>query len=37
MKVCIDVPETTAFMESGKTEILDSDLFSILVRYKEEQ
>jgi len=26
-----------AFEESGKIEILDPDLFDILLRYKEEQ
>jgi predicted ABC-type ATPase len=33
----VDTPKMIAFAESGKTEILDSDLFSILLRYKEEQ
>ena len=32
-----DIPKMIAFLESGKTEILDSDLFSTLLRYKEEQ
>ena len=32
-----DNPKIIAFAESGKTEILDSDLFSNLLRYKEEQ
>jgi len=32
-----DIPKMIAFAESGKTEILDSDLFSILLRYKGEQ
>lgn len=31
------IPKMIAFEESGKTEILDSNLFSILLRYKEEQ
>jgi len=29
----VDIPQMIAFSESGKTEILDSDLFSILLRY----
>jgi len=33
----VDIPKMIAFSESGKTEILDSDLFRILLRYKEEQ
>jgi predicted ABC-type ATPase len=33
----VDIPKMIAFSESGKTEILDSDLFRILSRYKEEQ
>jgi predicted ABC-type ATPase len=32
-----DIPKMIAFLESGRTEILNSDLFSILLRYKEEQ
>ena len=32
-----DVPKMIAFEESGKIEILDPDLFDILLRYKEEQ
>jgi len=32
-----DVPEMIAFEESGKIEILDPDLFGILLKYKEEQ
>ncbi len=32
-----DIPEMIAFGESGKIEILDPDLFGILLRYKEEQ
>jgi predicted ABC-type ATPase len=32
-----DVPQMIAFEESGKIEILDPDLFDILLRYKEEQ
>jgi predicted ABC-type ATPase len=32
-----DVPKMIAFEESGKIEILDSDLFNILLRYKENQ
>jgi predicted ABC-type ATPase len=32
-----DNPKIIAFAESGKTEILDSGLFSNLLRYKEEQ
>jgi hypothetical protein len=31
------VPKMIAFEESGKMEILDPDLFNILLRYKEEQ
>jgi predicted ABC-type ATPase len=34
----VESPKIIAFSEQpGKTEILDSDLFSILLRYKEEQ
>jgi predicted ABC-type ATPase len=34
----VDSPKIIAFSEQpGRTEILDSDLFSILLRYKEEQ
>jgi predicted ABC-type ATPase len=33
----VDTPGMIAFSESGKIEILDSDLFRILLRYKEEQ
>ena len=33
----VDVPKMIVFSESGKTEILDSGLFSILLRYKEKQ
>jgi len=33
----VDIPKMIAFSELGKTEILDSDLFSILLRYKEER
>ena len=32
-----DVPQMISFEESGKIEILDPDLFDILLRYKEEQ
>ena len=32
-----DVPKMIAFEESGKIEILDTDLFGILLKYKEEQ
>ena len=32
-----DVPEVTAFEESGKLEIVDSDRFTLLLRYKEKQ
>lgn len=32
-----DVPKMIAFEESGKIEVLDPDLFDILLRYKEEQ
>jgi predicted ABC-type ATPase len=32
-----DIPKMIALSESGKTEILDSDLFNTLLRYKEEQ
>jgi predicted ABC-type ATPase len=32
-----DVPKMIAFEESGKIEILDPDLFGILLKYKEEQ
>jgi predicted ABC-type ATPase len=32
-----DVPQMIAFEESGKIEILDPDLFDILLRYKEGQ
>jgi len=32
-----DVPKMIAFEESGKTEILDPDLFGTLLKYKEEQ
>jgi hypothetical protein len=30
-----DVPKMIAFEESGKLEILDPDLFDILLKYKE--
>lgn len=33
----VDIPKMIAFSESGRTEILDSDLLRILLRYKEEQ
>jgi predicted ABC-type ATPase len=33
----VGIPKMIAFSESGKTEIFDSDLFSILLRHKEEQ
>jgi len=33
----VDIPKMIAFSELGKTEILDSDLFRILSRYKEGQ
>jgi predicted ABC-type ATPase len=33
----VDIPKMIAFSESGKTEILDSDLFGILLKYKEEE
>jgi predicted ABC-type ATPase len=33
----VDIPKMIAFSESGKREILDPDLFRILLRYKEEQ
>ncbi len=32
-----DVPKMIAFEESGKIEILDSDLFNILLKYKGTQ
>ena len=32
-----DVPKMIAFEESGKIDILDPDLFGILLKYKEEQ
>jgi len=32
-----DVPRMIAFEESGKIEILDSDLFNILLKYKGNQ
>ncbi len=32
-----DVPKMIAFEESGKIEILDPDLFGILLKYREEQ
>ena len=32
-----DVPKMTAFEESGKIEILDPDLFNILLKYKGNQ
>jgi len=32
-----DVPEVIAFEESGKLEIVDSDLFGLLSKYKEQQ
>ncbi len=32
-----DVPEVTAFEESGKLEIVDSDRFTLLLKYKEKQ
>jgi predicted ABC-type ATPase len=32
-----DVPKMIAFEELGKIEILDPDLFGILLKYKEEQ
>ena len=32
-----DVPKMTAFEESGKIEILDPDLFNILLKYKGDQ
>jgi predicted ABC-type ATPase len=32
-----DIPKMTAFEESGKIEILDPDLFNILLKYKGHQ
>lgn len=32
-----DVPEVIAFEESGKLEIVDPDLFDLLMKYKEKQ
>ena len=32
-----DVPKMTAFEESGKIEVLDPDLFNILLKYKGNQ
>jgi len=32
-----DVPEVIAFEESGKLEIVDPDLFDLLLKYKEKQ
>ncbi len=33
----VDVPKMIAFEESGKIEMLDSDLFNILLKYKGKQ
>jgi predicted ABC-type ATPase len=32
-----DVPKMIAFEESGRLEILDQDVFAILLKYKEKQ
>jgi predicted ABC-type ATPase len=32
-----DVPKMIAFEESGKNEILDTDLFNLLIKYRGNQ